>query len=257
MKKILPIKTDILARAYLGSAYILGILQSVRKEDLNPWVVGDFLQLCIHQLNPNYIIFDYYVPEARYETSGLIVSKVHLASEIAFDSKQVMNFIKDGINHDEYVIAYLNEYYLPNKAAFQNFHFDHPVLVFGYDAHKEKVNIVGYQKSGQYGMDEVSFEDINNATQNKDGCTYLWYLKDAGKIYEFDLDKVKKLLYDFIHSEDTSKKKEHQFWGLDACNEFLSMLSEMKEQRDHLDQRGVYLFFEHAKICLLYTSRCV
>lgn len=248
MERILPIKTDIMPRAYLGSAYLLGILQAARKEDLTPWILGNFLQVCIHEFNPNNIILNYYVPEMQYDTSDMIVNKIYLPSEVIFESGQIIDFIKDAIDSEEYVIAYLNEYYIPNKRPYNIYHFDHPVLIFGYNTDKEIINIAGYQKSGTYGVDDVPFENIKNATQNKDGILFLYYLKDTGKTYEFSLGKTKNLLHDFINSNDTSNIGKHKFWGIEAYKEFLRMMEKNNQIYGFIDIRGIYLFSEHAKI---------
>lgn len=252
MKKILPFETEVMARTYLASAYILGILQVSRKESLKNWVIGNFLQMCIHKVGTDTLL-DYYVPQARYETGGVIANRLFLPSEVAFDSGQMINFIKDAIDHEEYVVAYLNEYYVPNKRAYHRYHFDHPILLFGYDTEEEIIHTVGYQRNELYQTYPVSFGDIHNAIQNKNGIFYLLFLKDPGREYTFNFEKAKGLLDDFIHSRDTSGKGEHTYWGINACKEFFKSPFIMRGPNKQIDLRAMHFFWEHANIlkCLL------
>jgi hypothetical protein len=61
------------------------------------------------------------------------------------DPDYILDFVEQKINIGHYLYVFLDEYYLHNKRAYQQYRHLHPSLVYGYDHNKRKVLAVGFE----------------------------------------------------------------------------------------------------------------
>ena len=79
-------------------------------------------------------------------------------------------------------------------------------MIYGYDDEKQVVNIAGYDITRHFEFHTLFYENYENAFQDilrQDFCNCF---KRNNNGYDFDIGLVGELLYDFIHSKNTSER---------------------------------------------------
>jgi len=56
----------------------------------------------------------------------------------------IKNFIIENINQGFYIRVTVDEYYIPGKRAYKNFHYGHDLMIFGYNSSLQLFYVLGY-----------------------------------------------------------------------------------------------------------------
>lgn len=81
-----------------------------------------------------------------------------------FDGNDIFLDIVKWINHDNYVIIYVDEFHVPGTRFYKKKHILHSELVFGYDSDSRKLSILNFSKlSDDIREIEVEYSDVEKA----------------------------------------------------------------------------------------------
>lgn len=84
-------------------------------------------------------------------------------------SIDIIDLMIHAINNNKYPMLYIDEFYLPYRAQYQETHLIHENLFYGYDEEKETMNVLAYvTENGRYSFRpfEVSFSFVREAYLN-------------------------------------------------------------------------------------------
>lgn len=123
----------------------------------------------------------------------------------------VIQFICEAINQNYYVKINLDEYYLPYRKVYHKTHFVHESLFYGFDDELKELYGLSYvtdEKGYHFKEFTVNMEDVRNAYQIESVLgvqqeKIVMISCNRERFYEFDLDVVKKGIYEYINSVPT------------------------------------------------------
>lgn len=212
MKKTLPITTMPPVIGYLHHAYPLSILANYKA--YLPWFHSNYIQLYCppnfqHSSRNRTMKFNFYRrPDQRVSFSPYLKVQI-LERDLIFKSPtDILSFIIACLDKGYYIQPTVDEYFLPDSAAYQKRHLVHETLIYGYD--KQTFVGIGYNKNGDYALYHIMFSELEQAIvhadltghYDPDGLRLFKY--DPQARYDFDIHLVREQITDFLHSRNTS-----------------------------------------------------
>lgn len=218
MKKILQL-ADSPIMAYPDYTYALSII--LNYEDGFNWMYSNFIQLYYEEAEVNNPIRFYYVDKngGLWNTRNPLMYYQTVNRELLSSfGKDITDVLIDVIEGEYYAVFYVDEFYIPNRRAYQKEHYSHVLFVYGYDTENEVFYTSGYDNNMKYSCTNVTFEEIRNAFYNfkmnyydDENTIYLMKYNHKGKRYCFDIDVVIEQLEEFLYSRDSSKRYHTDF----------------------------------------------
>ncbi|KEQ21801.1 hypothetical protein [Paenibacillus tyrfis] len=252
-EKVLPICIPPI-KGYQFFAYPLSVICT--SEDYSPWLYSHFIQLFC---NPNDILVSFYEPYAWYTTNPWFeFDKINHKSITSFGI-DLNEIIIDYIDQGYYVLAIVDEFYVPKREAFQTFHLEHDILIFGYNRSNKTYNTIGYDNKGVFGQSLTSFNDFEKAFFNIKNNFILPYTLKNNFHYDFSVATIKEAFIDYLYSKNTSSRllqldERHYFsdhvFGLDTYDHLIRYFKLLLEKRVKYDIRSIHFLSEH-KNCML------
>ena len=196
-------------------------------------------------------------PDQRVSFSPYL--KVQLLNrDLIFKSPtDILPFIVACIDKGYYVQPTVDEYFLPDSAAYQKRPLVHETLIYGYD--KQTFVGIGYNKNGDYASYYIMFSELEQAIVHADLTGHydpdgLRLFKSASHArYDFDIHLVREQITDFLHSRNTS----HRFrmvanpadgaYGLATYPCLKSYIESFLYFPFSFDIRPVHILWEHKK----------
>lgn len=164
----------------------------------------------------------------------------------------VIDYIEFCISNDRYIMLWLDEYYIENRKAFANTHFNHQNLIYGYD--DDHIYLLGIYmgKSSISKVKKNEFIKSYNVCENANNIIYLFdYQPDSYK-FEFNLNQLKSSIYDYLNGNIQNvgfyniPEFQNYSFGINIYDKFTN------ERGINIfidDVRIAYLIYEH-KICM-------
>ncbi len=218
--KVLKI-TDPPIKCYPDNAYPLSIV--LNYDFAWEWFYCNFIQLHFDE-NSIYDPVRFYNTDASssiWDTRNPLIDyqMIHRDTLALFGS-DIIKFIKDAIDLENYITIYLDEFYIIDRWAYQNTHFNHINFIYGYDDKEQCFYTAGYDRNMQYSYTKISFLEIeqayiNNVKNYYQGLNKIYLLKfdTERKKYEFDILAVIKQLKEYVYAENSSLRYNLEFNG--------------------------------------------
>ena len=144
-------------------------------------------------------------------------------------SMTLIEFTELMIKEDYYVTNTLDEYYIETRLSYQKEHFDHGILIYGFDSQSGQIFTAGYDNSSHFQCSTISYETYDLSFRNTTRNSRISCFKRNGKHYEVDRELIKQLLYDFVNSYNTSlhyralqNPLSNYFWGMNAFRQIVN-----------------------------------
>ena len=257
MKKKLAFTTDLPTCTYVYHAVIMGII-CTQFEKYAPWFYSHFIQIFTGTSCGPFGFFD-----MVFKNYPFIEYQSIKNNTLLMMNANPKEFIKNALDEGWYVYTEIDEYYLSNKPAFNNYSFEHFNLIFGYDEEEQLYNIAGYLQSknavSSFSESKVKMEEVEKAFINAPKQeTFLLKLNNFRT--KFDYNLVVESLYDYVYSQNTSSRvraleefgKTKRTYGIKTMELLNIRLKEIIEtgydNRYHFDLRIFRLLWEHKKI---------
>ena len=250
MKKELPIEAHPFVEAYQMRAFELSALQGY-DENVVSWLYGKYLN-CMYDPTSrelfNYTCYNRWFPNE----GATLLNKIAFTTSALIDSG--INIIKlscEMIDHDNYIYGFYNEFFIPHKIAYQDHHFYHDFMIYGYDDVEKNFLSIGYTINRTYEKFEFSFEQFKKSIylviENKVSLNFC----KVNKRFDFKLN-IRELygeLDDFLHSKNRRpSSRSDRIYGLDCEREYINYINMISESGNDIDVRFSRLFMEFKKI---------
>lgn len=274
MRRLLPLSSPPLT-GYLHHAFPLSILAGRRH--FHPWLYGQYIQLSCpghydfeRVVKQRFELFDFYnhpdysaVHPFRHVLVAPFLESHWLDRRLVVRTDGLTTFLVEAIGLGYYVEACVDAFYVPGSDAYQERHSCQEVLVSGFDSVSESFVVsIGFDRSGDYTIDELTFDEVERAIASADlkGHTNqlgLCLLRPIPEIsHELDTEWILAQLEDYVWSKNSSRRfaalRNHdtRFYGL-ATYEWLERYFRfLRDRPDCTDVRPIHIFWEHKKLMM-------
>jgi len=118
-------------------------------------------------------------------------------------------FIKECINMDYYVLAYIDTFYIKEYSSYNRAHYHHPVFIYGYNDDEETFNIADFFNDKGYNFAKATYQEIENSkidasTENLFLGVFLFKQDTRHYRHDFSIQCVIPLLEDYLQSRDSN-----------------------------------------------------
>ncbi len=171
------------------------------------------------------------------------------------------NIFKSFLDDGFYVYCTnIDEYYIPSTHSYNNLHFPHDVLIYGYDMEKSLYYISTYSETGHYSTKEISMECFDRAWWSQynrsydqeisEGCVKALKLEE-NKEFMVDLNQMLNDLKLYVNSECVDVGYKPAVYGIDVykCIDDY-VVKAIKREISFEDCRMLKLVSEHKSIML-------
>lgn len=138
-------------------------------------------------------------------------------------SLDLLEFTKLMIDENYYVTNTLDEYYIDTSFYYNQKHFEHGRLIYGYDDNEKQVYTAGYDVTGHFNFHTIPYTIYDTAFKNTKRNSRISCFRRNDKFYEIDKKLIKSLLYEFVTSTNSSENcrmiqnpLNNCRWGVDA-----------------------------------------
>ena len=214
---------------------------------------------------------DFYFP-FPYELRSIDSCKWILTQKIhrdVIDGKweSIINFIIDSINSNNYVHTNINYFYVPLGPIYNKVHYNHDILIFGYDLDEKVLYVSDFFDMGKYSYEKISFLDFGRAYSSysiAENMDYLYSMVCLYKInlkcdYVFSLENISNSISSYLYSSipeywnnyNSDNRKDIVF-GMEIYTTLKSYITRVKSSCDSdIDIRPFYMLYDHKKIMVL------
>lgn len=250
-QSILPICKNPPVKGYQFYAYQLSVICT--KDNYLSGLSNHFIQL---YCNPKDVLLSFYEPFFWYTSNPWFNYEWISQKTIRTMSLKLSDVIINYIDNKQYVLAIVDDFFIPERRAYKSFHNRHDILIFGYDTKNKQYDAMSYNNKGEYTHIKVSFQDLEKAfyaLDINDNCIIPYKLK-SDIDYNFNPNRTKSLLIDFLYSNNTSEKlkelivsqylPDHVF-GINTYSHLINDLKLIKEGKIKNDIRSLHFLLEH------------
>lgn len=206
-------------------------------------------------------LFGYTTPELIVAKSSFVFNpyienqKINLLFLNGYTNRIIHQIIDSGY----YVACWgIDDFYIDGKSWFQEKHFIHDLMIYGYDDEKKTFSVLAYDKNWRFApfkTPQKSFEKGRRSAfkQNKFGC--IWAIKPLEETVEIDPakihDSIARYLYHIFDEQEPAKNE--RIWGIDAyiyLGMYLDKLIDGSIPYERMDSRIFRLVWECEKLML-------
>lgn len=239
--------------------YIQLVLTTAAHNDGNTGVFLDFLE------GHNYDV---------WHNSNEVLKRIYVRDGFFIKNRiNILDVVINGINNQHYLIVFLDEYYLPDKANYKKHHFMHESLIYGYDNEKKEILSIAFDKNNIFNKIRYSYSDFCQAfkakldydLENEYGFSYanvtLYKINDLIKENIFSIkrfsyqlykylfsisDIIDRYYFDAIDGKFSTEARTYSF-GFDIYDQVIKSLYYSIEKCTLLDYTIFHLLSEHKK----------
>lgn len=234
---ILPFTIDVEMRMYHNKSFPLGAIKA-NIDNYNIWLCNKLIT-CVWR---NGCVLDSVDNDIWGTRDGLTFSQDMWVSPQIFLASgfDLIKFIKYMLKNDNYITGGYDEYYIPNKKAFDNFHFSHDYILFGYDDNQRIFKSAAYIKDRTYDYYDISYDDYYNAvTKNQINKTGLNF-KKINTRYEpkINIELIISDLENYCCINNSVSDSNTDIYGIKAFISFSNYILTCEENLDLRFSRG-------------------
>ena len=230
-------------------------------ENYKGWYYTNFVQIMSNTLDNGDVELNYITPRDGYLE---IAENICLGYSMLHYEDEFVNYIVECINRGYYLVVHIDEFYIPDKEAYEETHFVHASLIYGYNIEKRELYGIGFDDDMTFR--EITFDfDAFNVAYEEGKNHYMpeafWCEWSAVQLikpksphvpFRFDLKRFIDELDDYM----TSRRDEYKLYSFDypmdrmkcgVCvyDYVIEKLQELKTGIAHIDYRAIHLIAEH------------
>lgn len=224
-----------------------------------PWFYSNFIHLyCHHDLNSEAASRS--VPMTFYgedfiRCPWLITQK--LEREYVLDSPSgIIEFLIHSIRSNYTISLHVDEFYIPRRRVYQQTHYAHDILVYGYDDARRSFLVLGYDEEMQFQKTVVPYHEMEQGfqnlewTDNYDEQIYLYKFNKPGS-YRLDAAFIKESLEEYMTGSNISLRNRGTADPLEAAfgiDVYAALIRNMPVLVRKRDIRPIHILWEHKKM---------
>lgn len=116
----------------------------------------------------------------------------------------ILEFTKLMLKEDYYITNTLDEFYIESRSSYNQRHFEHGILIYGYDDYQQQVYTAGYDKTGHFSYHTMSYKTYILAFENTRRNSRISCFRRNNTKYEIDKTLIKSLLFEFVNNLNSS-----------------------------------------------------
>lgn len=236
-----------------SAVYYIGIHAYIGKNQYITWKNMNYLQLFYNEVDTNGVWLDYYIfPRKGYDASyncycqflDTIYENLDKHLEVF---KDIHQYIKWNIDQKYYVNICLDEYFIDGRKAFNNKHYYHYNLFYGYDDKKSVYYVIGYN-NGKIVTSKISYDRFQSKIIIGNSIVK-YYFRISDDIV-FDVNYFTNLVKEYMYGLNSSSKtanlltQKKGVYGLDIFNELLTK------------PKGIYVLINDFRVSFLLLEHC-
>ncbi len=251
---------------YLHHAFPLSVLFG--KGECLPWFYSNYAQLaCPAGYDFKALItgrrekFDFYVHPGSRDLLTPLLESFWFDRSIEMSDGGLISFLLRSLDSGYCIQACVDEFYVPGMACYQKQHRTHEILVSGYDLETESFVVsIGFDREGDYTVDEISFEEVERAIGSADLAGHynqqgLGLMRPTKRVeYDLDVAWVVEQLEDYLRSRNSSKRfrvlatPDDRLYGLATYGWLKRYFEHLIDHHDCYDIRPIHILWEHKKV---------
>lgn len=246
-RTVLPFTTNVEAKTYQYSAHALGAI-TASINDAHLWASGKFLSVYFEsndQLHMN-------DADLWSISEGVTTQTFMNVRATALNSyrTELLGLIKDKISTGNYIVGMCDEYYIPQKKAFQRYHFFHDYLVYGYDDSLRVFKSAGYLSHAKYDYYDIPYDAYLDSITLHNRSEIPLYFRYVDDQYtpKFPLLEVCNKLEEFLlsHANLPYQAGEHnRAYGISGLRRFHEYIINGRYEKLDLRNSRSYMEYFH------------
>ncbi len=178
------------------------------------WFYQHYIQLFFITYNNSFSRLEFLEPKNNFDD---IFDEKYLT--YADQQSDIIDFVEKSIDAGTYLTINLDEYYLPQKGSFNEHHYVHQSMVFGYDKAERKLMGLGFDTNMMFKELEFDYDDFAKAYESAKTnykLTAPWAETEAIQLltskstvgeYKFDLNKFMEEIYKYLDGSNLDKSR--------------------------------------------------
>ncbi len=258
----LKVKMQLDITTYLHRSLPLCIILAYDK--YLPWYYSRFIQIFSFKDDRGFSELNYVEPR---DCSSEIMDMVCLGYNLLDKVDNIIDFIIERINRGYYLIVNIDEYYLPNKWAYNKNHFVHSSLIYGYDNIAEQFKAISFNKDMLFTMMTFTYAQFVEAYNNgkihykksapwcESSAIQIVRPKDFEAAFPFSNDRFMRELSSYIFSAGDGERlytfeypRDKVVYGIEVYDILIKDLEGLLQGKTIMDYRGIHLLAEHKKL---------
>lgn len=253
---ILPVNPPLIT-SFTGYAHGLSIL--VQDETVLPWIFNQFVQIRGFKKDESTHLF-FNQPDLPLMCPWIETKKVDSA-EI---ETSIIEFIFEQLQQGFYINVTVDHFFLQPSSTYQNNHFPHDILIYGYDEEAQVFYSADFFTS-KYSFETLPFDDLVQAYQGVRDFSLEHYNRDLVFLYRynqpsnisFDSDGYIEQVADYLHSRSSYNWFEGNDYfdsttvGLQNYEFLCDMVNSRILEGNSWDIRPFHLLYDHKQMLLI------
>ena len=227
------------------------------------WYYSNFVQIMSNTFDDGEIELNYITPRDGYFDVAEVIC---LGYPMLYYDGDFTSYIIQMINRGYYMVVHIDEFYIPDKGAYEEYHLVHASLVYGYNMDKREIYGIGFDDDMTFREITFDFDAFNEAYESgkrnykEDAFWCEWSAVQLIKPrspqvpFRFDIRRFNNELEDYM----TSRKDDYKLYSFDfpmdsfTCgvkvyDTVIDKLYKLKEGIVNIDYRAIHLIAEHKK----------
>ena len=232
-------------------------------ENYRGWYYTNFVQIISHTFENGYVELNYLTPRDGFADVAEVIS---LGYPMLYLDRDFVSYAMENLCRGYYMVVHIDEFYIPDKGAYEETHFVHASLLYGYDRGKREFYGIGFDEDMTFRKIVFDFDAMNiafeegskNYMQDAFWCEWsavqLIKPKSPQVPFPFDLRRFMEELEDYLKSEPDLYKLYSFDYDMDSFKCGMSVydytaekLKEAKKGVYLIDYRAIHLIAEHKK----------
>lgn len=230
----------------------LGINVNAGENQYYNWLFMNYIQTYYTEEDKS-VCYNYYdLPERNFShhtVNHFLLYRDETINTVEGFWGDILTYCKLNIEFGRYIQVVLNEFFIPNRAAYNREDFFHANLIYGIDEEKEEIYILGYNDKYKLSSSVISFEIFMKSVSlnYKDIIRSIEYNPNNKKCC-FDLKTFLHQLECYLASKNPTEyennilPQEQGFYGIHIYSKFLN--TELGRKRLFTDARIAFMINE-------------
>lgn len=236
------------------------------EENFIPWFYENFINISCMKYNDFNIEFEYYGNGIYKGKEYDILETINLDQHSNIKGNTLIQFIRKNIDDNFYINVNLDEYYLKDSSSYQEYHFVHDSLLYGYDDEKQQIYSLILSANRRFEKVIYSYDEACSAFSAVDHIKGEYHLslqriKRNFRPYPFNLSQFINQLGNYIsstaeeiqtyHIEHSAFETDKMSYGTNVYLTIISVLENMLLESEYVYLTPVFnTLWEHKQILL-------
>lgn len=251
--KILPFCESPILSTYNNIGFATGIIQGNNEDKFEPWAYGKYINCMFGET-----FFLKYVVSSRdiWEEHKDCVKQI---DDLLLPPTEFSLHMRKRLCEGYYIMACINEQYIPGMSAYNKYRFIHDSLIIGFDDYKKVFIAYGRLAKQKLSLYEIRYEDFIKLLSDDESWTWtIKYVPIEKK--SIDLQKIKSELVHYLMSDTQYERIRETKYGVDAINRLSQYISDSLYEDNYIDYRYTRQLFEQKEMmthmCNYINNKC-